>query len=188
MFQEVLHPASEEEFFRNCDKEKREEPCKRDVSRRGNVGVEVEKPKCQPQRDGDRGIEQKLTPANPQIRQTKSKVESHSLQPANRDEAVDAGIQQQHLVEHSKPRRPCRLKPAQIYRKTQNREHKKITPIPTLLRIGNMSQMKQPANRDRQQQIERKPTPSKLPVRDRNDHVRHTQHSRSRNANGDRQT
>ena len=142
---------------------------------RRNVGVEVEKSKRQSKRNRDRSIDHKLAPANPQIGQPKAKIEADTLQPAEREKAVDPRIQQQHLVEHSKMRRPRRLKPAQIHRKAKNSKDKKIAPVSTLCRICNARAIKQQSDHHRQQQVERKPAPPKLPIRDGNHPIRNAQ-------------
>src|SRR6202012_1086305 len=112
---EVLHPASEEELFRNRDEEEGEQPSQNCVRQRRDVAVEVQKSERQSQCCGDRGVEDQLATADPQIGEPQSQVKAGSLQPTNREKTVDACIQQENFVEHREMGWPCRLKPAEIH-------------------------------------------------------------------------
>src|SRR5437899_5586633 len=185
--QKVLHPAAKEELHRNRDKEEREDPSQHHVRHRRNICVEMQKTKPQSKRDRDGSIDRKLAPASPQIRQPKPKIEADALQPTDRKKPINSRIQQQHLVEHSQMRRPCRLKPAQIHRQTKNSKNKKVTPVSPLCRVGNARPIKQQSNRHRQEQVQDKPAQSKLPKGNSNHPIRHAQHQWQHNAKRDRQ-
>jgi hypothetical protein len=148
--------------------------------------MEMQKAQAQAQRDRDRRIPPELAEAGGDVAQAQAQVEPHALELSHQDESIDARVQQQDLVENRQVRRPRRLKPAQIDRETQDRQHQKIAPVAALGGVGLPRLPLQPGDRNREQRVQREPIPAEPAPRKRDQQIRHTQRSRTQKARGQR--
>ena len=130
--QKVLHPSPEEQLFRHGDECEGEEKRARKRQRSRPRRMEVQKAQAQAKRDRNRRVPPKLAQPGADVAETQAQIEADAIELPHQQESIDSCIQQQHLIEDRKVRRPRALKPAQIDRQTQRRKHREIAPVAVL--------------------------------------------------------
>ncbi len=99
--------------------------------------MRVQKAEAQAQNQGDRSVEGHLAQTDGDVAQAQAEVEAGSLKLADEDEAVDAGVEQQDLVEDGQVRRPRPLEPAQIDGESEDRQDQEVAPVAALGGLGS---------------------------------------------------
>ena len=133
--EQILHPSSEEEFFRNCDKKEGQNKAANSLQWPWPNRMQVQKPKPESKQQSNRNVENKLAQPHTNVAQAQPQVEADSSQLTDHEKPIDARIQQQHFVEDSHPRWPRRFEPPQVDRQPQRCQHNKVTPVSVLLRV-----------------------------------------------------
>src|ERR1700742_1887666 len=99
------------------------------------LSVPVQKADRQAQQNSNRGVEKEFAQPDLPVAPTPAQVETHAAQLPDGLKSIEPSIEQQQLVQSGKRLRPCRFKPAQIDGETQRKQHRKIEPVASLLRI-----------------------------------------------------
>jgi len=145
--------------------------------KRNRVGMQ--EAQAETERNCDGRVQKKLAQSEIQVTPAQSEIESHAGELANDPESVDAGVEQQNLVEDRQMRRPGRLEPAQIHGKPKRDEHEEIAPDALLLGIGAAGPIQDGRKDDRKQRVQNQPRPAKSSGGDCDDSVRKAKERRS---------
>jgi len=158
-FEEVLQPSAKEKLFGHGDQEEREREGGESAGRAGHDGMQVKEAGGEPDDDGDGRVEEEFAPANAEVARAQAEVESDSVELADAEEGVDAGIEQKDFIEGDEARRPCGLEPAEIDSEAEDDEDEEVAPIAALVGIGATGAVEQGCNGNGQQRVESDPPP-----------------------------
>ena len=78
-FEEVLHPAAEEELFGNCDEEEGEEIGCGDLGEARPVWVEVQEAEAEAEGESYRDVEDALAQADAEVAKTEAEIEADAV-------------------------------------------------------------------------------------------------------------
>ena len=134
--EEILRPAAEEELFGDGDEEEGEDIGCGEVGEAWPEWVNVQEAEAQAEYESDWYVEDTLAEADADVGQVEAEIEADAVQLADVEDAVDAGIEQKHLVEDGEVRGPGGFEPAQIDGEAEDEEDQEVAPVAGLAGIG----------------------------------------------------
>jgi hypothetical protein len=134
-FEEVLHPAAEEDFFRERDTDEGEDPGRDDEPGVIDVVVEVEEAERESDGDCDRQVEEEFAEADAPVAGSKAEVVADGGEAADGEEGVEACIEKRELAEEAEFGRPGGFEPAEIDAEAEGDQHEEIEEMAALLGI-----------------------------------------------------
>jgi hypothetical protein len=132
LFEQILEPAAEEELFGDGDEEEREEEREGRGEKPVPLRVDVEEAQREAEEDGDGGVDCGLAETEFEISATDAEIEADTLELADGEEAVDAGVEQEDLAEDGEVWRPGGLEPAEIDGEADGGEDEEVAPVAVL--------------------------------------------------------
>ena len=157
--EQVLHPAAEEELFGDSDEEEGEDggcDCSREA---WPDWVEVEEAEGEAEGDGDGSVEGELAQADGDVAEAEAEIEAYVVEAANEEEGVDAGVEEEHLVEDGEVRGPGGLEPAEVYGEAERDKDEVIAPVAALVGVHQASLVEECGYCDGKKCVEGEPWP-----------------------------
>lgn len=175
--EKILEPAAEEELLRHGDEEEGETPGDGDgrdggpdtpVIEAGERGdrpeaVEMEEAEAEADGEGDGEVEGELAQAGGEVAQAEAEIEADAGERTQGEEAVEAEVEEQDLVEDDEMRGPGGLEPAEIDGEAEDGEDEEVLPAAALvgeIGIGFGGAAEEQGDGDGKQGVEGKPAPA----------------------------
>lgn len=161
-FEKVLYPAAEEDFFREGDREEGKESEGRDEARVGKVVMKREEVQRKAEGDGKRRVEEKFAEAGYDVVEAQMEVEADSGEPAQSENGVKRGVEQDELAEDGGSVRPCGLEQAKVDGEAQGKQDESVEPMAALSGVETRSEEFECGHGGWDEQIEQ--TPSRMEI------------------------
>jgi hypothetical protein len=120
--EQVLHPAAEEELFRDCDEKEGEKKSCGELREMRPVRVKVQEAEAEAKYESDGDEEGALAQAGENVAETEAEIEAHAVELADIEDAVDAGVEEKDLVEDGEVWGPSGFEPAEIDSEVEGEE------------------------------------------------------------------
>ena len=184
-FEEVLHPAAEEDFLGERDGEEGVDPEGCDEPGMGDAAVEVEESESEAERDGDGRVEEEFAEAGAEVAEAEAESVADAGELADGEESIEAGVEEDELAEDVDAGRPGGLEPAEIDGEAEGDEDEEVQPVGALLGVEAGGDVKDGGDGGRDEQIEDEPGPGEGVGGEADDEVRRGKDGGRGDADGD---
>ena len=157
LLEEVLEPTAKEKFFGNGDEEEGKNPGQGSARGRRPAGMEMKKSERKAEGESDWNVEGAFAQTDGDITQAKAQVEAGSFELPDENEAINAGIEKQDLVEDCEVWRPGALEPAQVDGDAEEGKNQKLTPVASGSSIDGARVVKENRYCNGKHKVEREP-------------------------------
>jgi hypothetical protein len=170
--EEVLHPAAEEDFFRERDADEGEDPRGDDEPGVIDVGMEVEEAEGQAQRDGDGKVEEEFAEAGGPVARAEAEVEADGGEAADGEEGIEAGVEEGELAEKGKFVGPGGFEPAEVDGEAERDEDEEVEEVAALVGVEAGGEGFERGEEDGGEKVEEEPGDREDVRPERDDEVR----------------